>query len=135
MSAAVLEYDFDTLPISGQFRRVAQPRVETYGYLVPVPAVPASVARPLPLFSFVTRSGEIKRLRTPLMLRVSIEDGDIFVENDALNIFGHGKTLHGAIESFSLDLAHFWTYYRDLSSEQVAGDGEMLKKLYEDLVV
>jgi hypothetical protein len=113
--------------------RPSRPRVETYGYMTPV-AVPTPTAKPLPLFAFVTADGEVKRLTTPLMLRVTAEDGEIFVENEALNLFGHGRTLQAAVEEFSHDLAHFWAYYRALSDDQVAGDGASLKKLYAELV-
>lgn len=108
-------------------------QVETASYVTPV-AVPTRPNRPLPLFSFDAPDGDVKLLRTPLMLRVTEEDGEIFVENEALNIFGHGKTLHAAIQAFSRDLAYFWTYYRGLPDEDVARDGATLKGRYEDLV-
>lgn len=97
-------------------------------------AGPNAAAKPLPLFTFTTPDGDTKRLRTPLLLRVTTDGGEIFVENEALNIFGQGKTLHAAIEAFSRDVAYFWQYYRELGDDQVAGAGVTLKRLYEELV-
>lgn len=131
MSAALLEYDHEFSVTAGRFREVSRPRVETYSYLLSNPAVwPPPV---LPLFSF-TFGGSEMRLRRPLLLRVVAEDGEVFVENDALRIFGRGATLHAAVESFAHDLAYYWRYYRNLGSDEVAGDAVRLKAAYEDLV-
>lgn len=107
--------------------------VETAAYMTPV-AVPTRPNKPLPLFSFVLPSGEVKELRAALNLRVTEEDGMIFVENETLNLFGHGRTLHEAIEAFSRDLAYFWEYYRDLGPDEVAGEAVTLKRQYERLL-
>jgi hypothetical protein len=131
MIAERYEFHPDMPSIAGNLR-VARPKLETCAYDVPV-AIPTSPANPLPLFSFVSPEG-LKSLRTPIMLRVSVEDGEVYVENEALNIFGQGKTLHAAVESFSRDLAYFWSYYRNLTADQVTGEGAVLKKVYEELV-
>jgi hypothetical protein len=93
------------------------------------PVTPAN----LPLFSFRV-DGDLKRLASPLRLRVVAEDGEYFVENESLRIFGHGSTLHRAMDSFLRDLAYFWQYYRELSQEQVSGEAVQLKRRYEELV-
>jgi hypothetical protein len=131
MSVAVLQYDHGLGPTSGRFREVLRPRVETYSYVVIKPATwPPPV---LPLFSF-TFGGSEMRLRRPLMLRVVAEDGEVFVENDALRIFGRGGTLQAAVESFAHDLVYYWRYYRNLGAEEIAGDAVRLKAVYEELV-
>lgn len=137
MSAVARDFDFETMSLRHRdFQRVSRPRVETYSYV-------ADDVRPtnlllhfrgmLPLFTFSV-DGEIKRLRQPLMLRVTIEDGEYFTENDALRLFGNGKTLAAALQAFYDDLAYYWQYYRALPDDQVAGDGEALKRLYQELV-
>jgi hypothetical protein len=73
-------------------------------------------------------------LRHPILLRVAIEQGEYFVENEALRIFGNGRTLQEAVESFSHDLAYFWEYYLNLSEDQVAGEAVALKQCYAELV-
>jgi hypothetical protein len=131
MSAALL----DNEPLSSASRlRPSRPRVETYSYVQDPPAVTSVAPAVLPLFSFVV-AGATKALRHPLLLRVAIEQGEYFVENDALRIFGNGKTLQEAVKSFSHDLGYFWHYYRDLSDDQVAGEALALKKRYAELVV
>lgn len=131
MSAALLDYEtLDTGAISGKFRVSRPPRVETYAYVVTRTTVTSPV---LPLFSFAFEGTE-KRLRNPLLLRVVAEDGEVFVENDALRIFGRGGTLQAAVESFAHDLAYYWQYYRSLGATEVAGDAVRLKTLYEGLV-
>jgi hypothetical protein len=130
MTALLNELETDIIG-TGKYRN-AEPQVETYGYMAPV-QIPTPTNRPMALFSFTTLDGEVKRLRTPLLLRLTVEEGEVFVENDSLNIFGHGRTLQAAIAAFSRDVAYFWAYYRALRPDEVAGDGAALKKLYEEL--
>lgn len=130
MSAALLDYD----PLTSESGlRPSRPRVETYSYVQDRPAVTSITPAVLPLFSFIV-AGIIKALRQPLLLRIAIEQGEYFVENDALRIFGHGKTLQDAVKAFSHDLGYFWEYYRGLSDDQVAGEAVELKKRYAELV-
>lgn len=130
MSAALLDYE----PLSSASGfRPSRPRVETYSYIQErSPGTPVAPAV-LPLFSFVV-SGATKTLRQPLLLRIGIEQGEYFVENDALRIFGNGATLQEAVKSFSHDLGYFWEYYRGLGDDQVAGEAVALKKRYAELV-
>lgn len=130
MSAALVEYESEVGSILGKFR-ASRPRVETYSYVVTRQTMLATAV--LPLFSFTYQDIE-RRLRRPLMLRVVTEDGEIFVENDGLRIFGRGGTLQAAVQSFAHDLAYYWVYYRSLRTEDVAGDAVRLKSLYEELV-
>lgn len=130
MSAALLEYDTGIGSIAEKFR-VSRPRVETYSYVVG-PTVRLATAV-LPLFSFTYEHVE-RRLRRPLLLRVVAEDGEVFVENDGLRVFGRGDTLQAAVESFSHDLGYYWNYYRHLSADEVAGDAVRLKVTYEGIV-
>lgn len=137
MTAALQDYDSDTFTTIPGFRRVSRPRVETYSDFAPFDGRRQStvLAAPsiLPLFSF-RAGGEMRRLRSPLLLRVSFEDGQYFVQNDSLRIFGHGDSLYAAVEAFAHDLAYLWDYYRNLKSDEVAGDAVQLKRIYEDLV-
>lgn len=131
MSAALLDYDSEEAPFGKV--KVSRPRVETYAYVPPM-SLPAPARKPLPVFSFTTAEGQVQRLTTPLMVHVAIEDGEVFVENEALSIFGHGPTLQAAMDLFSRDLAYFWQYYRSLGNDDVAGEGATLKRIYEELV-
>lgn len=125
MSAAILEYE----AVPANFR-VAKPTVGTISSDATLNRNPAAS---LPLFSFMHR-GTVQRLTTPLMLRVSIENGQYFVENDSLRIFGHGDNLASAVEAFAHDLGYYSEYYRGLSDNDVAGDGIRLKRLYGSLL-
>lgn len=128
MSALLMGYE----PfMSSSGLRPSRPRVETYSY-VERPATMSVAPAVLPLFSFSVGT-DVKRLSKPLLLRVAIEQGEYFVENDALHIFGNGPTLSRAVE-FARDLAYSWQYYCGLNDDQVAGDAVTLKKLYEELV-
>ncbi|HEX8407654.1 MAG TPA: hypothetical protein VF883_02240 [Thermoanaerobaculia bacterium] len=130
MSAALLDYE----PLSSASGlRPSRPKVQTYSYIQDRPAVTFVAPAVLPLFSFVV-AGANKALRHPLLLRVAIEQGEYFVENDALRIFGVGRTLQEAVKSFSHDLGYFWEYYRELGDDQVAGEAVALKKRYAELV-
>jgi hypothetical protein len=112
------------------------PRVETYSYILSQPLIAGMfpLIPPLPLFTIVV-DGVIRYLSRPLILRTAIEDGQFFVENDTLQLFGHGATMMDAMQAFSRDLIYYWRYYRSLSNDEVAGHGAVLKRLYEDLVV
>jgi hypothetical protein len=87
----------------------------------------------LPLFNLVA-DGRSMPLAQPLTLRVSIEEGVYFVENDTLRLFGKGASLDEAVQAFQRDLVYYWRYYRSLSEDDVAGAGVELKKTYDTLV-
>ncbi|HUR81310.1 MAG TPA: hypothetical protein VM733_11125, partial [Thermoanaerobaculia bacterium] len=125
--------DFEPVAVEqhGGFRR-SRPEVETYSYIKERPA--AGFPALLPLFSFAANGG-INALRQPLLLRVSIEEGEYFVANDSLGIYGNGVTLQDAVRSFARDLAYYWDYYRALRDDDVAGEGATLKRRYEELVI
>ncbi len=133
-AAAVREYENETVSISQPAHVVAnRPRVETYSYVsFGAGNRTATVFSLLPLFSFVV-NGEVKPLRQPVMLRVAVEHGEYFVENDALRLFGNGRTLLEAVRAFSADLAYSWQRYLSLRDDEVAGHGADLKRLYSNL--
>lgn len=137
MSAALMDFDVETMSIREDLprkhRAARLPRVETYSYIAP-PKAPASSFPPLlPLFEFEVE-GSTKSLSRPLMLHVAVEDGEFFVENGTLRLFGNGGTLAEAIRAFARDLAYFWIHYRSLSEDDVAGEGAIMKRRYEVLV-
>lgn len=107
------------------------PEIKTGADIKPVsvgPVLPSA----LPLFDS-TIGDAIRVFRTPISLRVRREEGLVFVENDALNLFGHGPTLAAAVAEFRHDLEYYWKYYRALPDEKVAGKGRELKQLYNSL--
>lgn len=111
------------------------PRVETYSYVSP-PISRAILAIPTLLPLFTVEAGDaVLHLRQPLLLRVAFEEGEYLVENDALHLFGHGRVLADAIRTLAHDFVYYWRYYASLRSDEVAGDGVKLKRLYESLAV
>ncbi len=137
MSAVLMAFDVATMPVREDVPRqhhvTRLPRVETYSY-IELPKAPTTYFPPLlPLFEFEV-DGDTKLLSRPLMLRVAVEDGEFFVENATLRLFGNGETLAEAVQAFARDLAYFWTHYRSLSEEDVAGEGAIMKHRYEGLV-
>jgi len=137
MSAALMDFDVETMSIREdlprQHRATRLPRVETYSYIAS-PKAPTSYFPPLlPLFGFEVE-GSTKLLSQPLLLRVAVEDGEFFVENGTLRLFGNGGTLAEAVRAFAHDLAYFWAHYRSLREDEVAGEGAVMKRRYEDLV-
>lgn len=135
MSAVLEEYDDEATSGTVLPRRAERPKVETYAYMADSGLEGVlPILSDLPLLSMPFAGGEVRHLRRPLSLRVSFEDGEFFVENDALRLFGNGATLRKAVEAFSRDFAYYWKHYRSLTDDEVAGDGVQLKKLYEELV-
>jgi hypothetical protein len=130
-AALIEEFDVDVSRFHRR-RRADQPKVETYSYVSPanVMVQPPSV---LPLFSFVLED-TVVYLRHALMLRIATEDGEYYVENDALKLFGNGPTLGDAVHALTQDFAYYSEYYRGLQGDEVVGDGMDLKRRYESLV-
>jgi hypothetical protein len=92
-----------------------------------------AVAERFPLFEFEA-GGQTRRLTRPVALRVCLEEGTWFVENDALSLFGHGSSLEEAVAEFRHDLAHLWERYRSLPHEELSGPARRLKELLSSLV-
>lgn len=136
-AAALIDFEHETMSpreFRVRLRETRPPQVETYSYI----SSPLTMERPqmpalLPLFTFAFE-GAVFHLHQAIMLRVAFEDGEYFVENDALSLFGNGKTLLDAIGAFSRDLGYYWRYYRSLRNDEVSGAGVELKRLYESLV-
>lgn len=118
MSAVLLEYE-----------EIQKPEVQTgSGFVQSRDFLP----REFPLFEMPVGEGVLK-LRRPLVLRLSIEEGEFFVENETLSLFGNGPTLPEAVAEFFSGLASTWSYYRGLTEEQVTGRGRELKDIFDNL--
>lgn len=118
MSAALLEYE-----------DIQKPQVETgSGFAKSSEFLPHE----FPIFEMPV-AGEVLKFRRPLVLRLSIEEGQYFVENETLSLFGNGPTLTEAVAEFYSGLVSTWEYYRGLSDDQVIGHGRELKKTFENL--
>lgn len=85
-----------------------------------------------PLFEMPV-GGKLRKLRRPLVLRVSIEDGEYFVENETLSLFGNGPSLPEAVAEFFSSLVSTWEYYKGLGEDQVIGRGRKLKAILDHL--
>jgi hypothetical protein len=93
---------------------------------------PGSFPHEFPLFEMPV-GREMLKLRRPLVLRLSIEEGEYFVENETLSLFGNGRTLSEAVSEFFSGLASTWEYYRSLTADQVVGRGRELKQILDNL--
>jgi hypothetical protein len=119
MSAALLEDYRD---------KIQRPQITTQSD-VPVRRI---MAKRLPLFEFEA-GGRTVRLTRPVALRVGLEEGTWFVENDALSLFGHGESLEEAVAEFRHDLGYLWGRYQALSDEELGGAARRLKELLASL--
>ena len=68
------------------------------------------------------------RLKHPLALRLSFEEGTWFLENDALSVFGHGQSAEEAVTEFLHDLRYLLQRYRSLSEDELSGTARKLKE-------
>ncbi|HUO85428.1 MAG TPA: hypothetical protein VM534_09975 [Thermoanaerobaculia bacterium] len=109
----------------------AKPEVET-GSQLKSPPERSPLPDALPLFES-TLGGSPRRLRRAIGLKVRREEGFVFVENETLDLFGHGPTLEDAVAEFRQDLDYYWRYYSGLSDDQVTGHGARLKQIYSTL--
>ncbi|SRR6266498_669743 len=137
MSAVPMDYGAETVSIRDDRQRislVSLPKVETYSYVASptIGSMLANLLPSLPLFT-IAIDGNVVPLSRPIMLRVAFDDGQYFVENDTLMIFGNGETLAKAVLAFQHEVAYYVKYYRNLRNEDVAGTGARLKRIYEDL--
>ncbi len=92
-----------------------------YGYSVPIWSIPADHKK--------------YKVSKPIKVRIYIEDGHYFVENEPLVIIGIGKSVAEAIDDFCKQVIHFYKYYKKLSWDKVTGDAERLKGIYETLFI
>lgn len=86
-----------------------------------------------PLWSVSALDRRYKLIK-PLLVRVYLEDGLFFAENETLLLFGNGITREEAIEDLSQHIVHFYHYYKNLDWSQLIGDARRLKMIYEDLL-
>lgn len=93
---------------------------------------PDFLLREFPIFEMPVR-GKLLKLRRPLVLRLSIEEGEYFVENETLSLFGNGRTLPDAVAEFFSGLVSTWEHYRSLADDEVIGRGRELKRILENL--
>lgn len=119
MSAALLDYE-----------EIQKPELLQTG--VGFAARAEVLPREFPVFEMPVE-GESVKLRRPLVLRVSLEKGEYFVENETLSLFGNGPNLSGAVADFLSGLASTWSHYRTLREDQVIGRGIEMKRVFERL--
>lgn len=115
MSAALLEDYRD---------RIQQPQIRTASDI----STAHAIAERLPLFEFQV-DGQTIRLRRPVALRVGLDEGTWFVENEALTLFGHGRSIEEAVADFIHDLGYLWRRYSNLHDEELSGNAKKLKAL------
>lgn len=119
MSAAILEDYRD---------RIRRPRIETSSDI----SFGRAPAARLPLFDFEA-GGETIRLKRAVGVRVGLEEGTWFVENEALSLFGHGESLAEAVAEFRDDLGYLWCRYRGLPDEELSVSARKLRDLLGSL--
>ena len=81
--------------------------------------------------------GQGLRLRAvrPILIRVKSEGRHYFAENDTLELYGAGSSANDAVSDLCVNIAHFYSYYRDLAPSQVVGEAVRLKALFFELFV
>lgn len=119
MSAALLEDYRD---------RIQQPQIRTASDI----STAHAIADRLPLFEFQA-GGETVRLKRAVALRVGFDEGTWFVENEALSLFGHGRSIEEAVAEFIHDLGYLWGRYRALRDEELGESAKKLKALLTSL--
>ena len=119
MSAALLEDYRD---------RIQQPQIRTSSDISTAHAMTDRLA----LFEFQV-GGQTLRLKRPVALRVGLDEGTWFVENEALSLFGHGRSIEEAVAEFIHDLGYLWDRYRALGDEELSGSAKKLKALLASL--
>jgi len=108
--------------------RIRQPQIGTSSDIL----ASRTVADRLPLFEFKV-GGQTIRLTRPVALRLGFEEGTWFVENEALSLFGHGRSVEEAVAEFVHDLGYLWSRYRALTDEELSGNARKLKELLASL--
>jgi hypothetical protein len=108
--------------------RIQQPQIRTASDI----STAFAVAARLPLFEFPA-GGRTIRLKRPVALRVGMDEGTWFVENEALSLFGHGRSIEEAVAEFIHDLGYLWCRYRALGDEELGGSARKLKALLASL--
>jgi hypothetical protein len=106
--------------------RMTKPQIETYSGFARRSLNDNYDLTTIPIFDMGTTAEKV-RLRKPVAVRVSIEEGSIFVENETLRLFGSGRNLAEAISEFRSDLLSIWRYYTSLSDDQLIGHALELK--------
>jgi hypothetical protein len=56
----------------------------------------------------IPAGGRTMKLKRPVALRVGLDEGTWFVENEALSLFGHGRSIEEAVAEFIHDLGYVW---------------------------
>jgi len=83
----------------------------------------------------VWAEGKWYKLSLPIQVHISKEGDLYFAENEALLLYGMGESIREAVEDLGQDIFYFWEYYRNLSWDDVIGDGRRLKEIYERLLI
>lgn len=87
-----------------------------------------------PFWVIQTEEGVLRAIK-PIGVNVR-RDGDFyFAENETLSIFGTGLSANEAVTDFFRHIIHFYTYYKNLTDDQVTGEAIQLKRRFASLFV
>lgn len=78
----------------------------------------------------INTNGKLHSLNRPVVLQVKNEGGTYFVENDFLEICGHGDTASEALDGAIKDLAYYYEYYGNLNENEVIGYGVTIRNRF-----
>jgi len=85
----------------------------------------------VPLWEFSGR-GKTIHPKEPISLSINKGETLYLAENERLGIYVTGESRDAAIKAFVEELLHFYDHYKNLNWNQVAGEAQRLKKLYND---
>lgn len=71
----------------------------------------------------------------PVTVHLRSEGAYWFAENETLRVFAYGATVEEALEDFQEHVVYFHSYYKSLRADQVIGEGERLKQLFDSSFV
>jgi len=133
MSQCASEVHDDLSPFIPESYRFARPSVGTESVAGSRAEILGSgLFNSVPIW-IIKSAGSVLRARKAIAIRIR-KDGDYyFAANDTLAIEGTGLSASDAIADFCTHVIHFHSYYENLSTNQVMGEGARLKEVFYTL--